>query len=300
MQLAYSFIDKVFEIVDIGLLACGDKYGIVAEACHPRMLQVVERAVALGGRREVVGVFLLPRVGICLVEHKKHGFVGAAEVGERFVDHFNLFREVGVRHVHDVDKDISLAHLVERAFEGVHEVGGQFADKAHGVGQEERQVVDDDLAHGGVERGEEFVFSKDLSLGEEVDERGLAHIGVAHEGCAYEPPAIFALRGFLPVDVGEALLEERHAVENDAAVHFELRFARAAQTYRTFAAAGARAAALSLEVRPQTLQARQHVTVLRQLHLRLGIGGLGAHGKDIENKARAVENLYFEFALDVA
>ena len=38
VQFAHPFVDKVFEIVDIGLLACGDKYGIVAEACHPRVL----------------------------------------------------------------------------------------------------------------------------------------------------------------------------------------------------------------------------------------------------------------------
>ena len=96
------------------------------------------------------------------------------------------------------------------------------------------------------------------------------------------------------------MLEQAHAVEDDASVHLELRLARSAQSHRAFAAAAARAAALSLEVRPEALQARQHVAVLCQLDLRLGVGRLGSHGEDVENETGAVENLDFEFGFDVA
>ena len=93
--------------------------------------------------------------------------------------------------------------------------------------------------------------------------------------------------------------EERHAVQDDAAVHFQLRFARTAQTHRA-ALAAARAAALTFEVSPEPLQAREHVFVLGQLDLRLRAGRLGAHGEDVEDERRAVEYLDFEFFLDVA
>ncbi len=51
---------------------------------------------------------------------------------------------------------------------------------------------------------------------------------------------------------------------------------------------------------PQSLQAWQHIAVLRQLHLRLGVGGLCAHGEDVEDEAGAVENLHLQFLLYVA
>ena len=51
---------------------------------------------------------------------------------------------------------------------------------------------------------------------------------------------------------------------------------------------------------PEALEARQHVAILRQLHLRLGVGRLGAHGKDVEDEAGAVEDLHAQFLLYVA
>ena len=51
---------------------------------------------------------------------------------------------------------------------------------------------------------------------------------------------------------------------------------------------------------PQSLQSREHVSVLGQLHLCLGVGCLGSHGEDIENKAGTVENLHFQLLLYIA
>ena len=53
-------------------------------------------------------------------------------------------------------------------------------------------------------------------------------------------------------------------------------------------------------MRPQALQAWQHVAILRQLHLRLGVGRLGTHGEDVEDERGAVQNFHAQFALDVA
>ena len=51
---------------------------------------------------------------------------------------------------------------------------------------------------------------------------------------------------------------------------------------------------------PEALQAGEHIAVLRQFDLRLGIGRLGAHGKDVEDERGAVQNLDLEFALNIA
>lgn len=81
-------------------------------------------------------------------------------------------------------------------------------------------------------------------------------------------------------------------VAHDAAVGLDLAFARAA--------ARARAAALPFEVRPQTGQTGQHVFVLSQLHLCLGVGSLRAREEDVQNQARAVEDAAGHRPLDVA
>ena len=48
------------------------------------------------------------------------------------------------------------------------------------------------------------------------------------------------------------------------------------------------------------MQSGQHISVLGQFHLCLGIGGLGPHGKDVENEARAVKDFHLQLLLDVA
>ena len=57
---------------------------------------------------------------------------------------------------------------------------------------------------------------------------------------------------------------------------------------------------MTLKVRPQALQAGEHVAILCQFHLRFGIGGLGAHGEDVEDERGAVENLDLQHGFDVA
>ena len=102
------------------------------------------------------------------------------------------------------------------------------------------------------------------------------------------------------VDFGESLFQKRDAVLDDSLVHFQLRFTRSAQSHAALAAATAGAAALAFQVSPQALQAGEQVSVLRQFHLRLGTGCLGAHGKDIENQTGAVEYFHLQFFLNIA
>ena len=161
-------------------------------------------------------------------------------------------------------------------------------------------LVDDDLAHCGVQRGKELVLREDLALGQQVHQRGLAHVGISHQCHADEPSAVLALGAFLFVYLCQALFQQGHAVQDDASVHLQLRLTRSTQTHRAFPTAGARAASLSFEVRPQALQAGQHVLVLRQLYLRLGVGRLCPHGEDVEDERRAVQYLHLQCTFDIA
>ena len=102
------------------------------------------------------------------------------------------------------------------------------------------------------------------------------------------------------VDFRQATFKQCHTVEDDSAVHLELRLTRTAKAYRSFSAARARTATLTFEVGPHALQARQHIFVLSQLHLRLGVGRLGTHGEDVEDELCAVDDAHFQLVLNVA
>lgn len=264
------------------------------------MDEFLQGDVARRGGSEVVGILFLPCVGVYLVEDYHLRLVAATQFGERLVHYFYLIFKVGMTDVNNVEEQVGLSNFVECAFEGVDKVGWQLADEADGVAEQEGKVVDNDLADGGVERGEELVFCKDVALGEQVHERAFADVGVADECHANHPAAVASLSCLLLVDFGKPLLEQAHAVEDDASVHFELRLAWSAQSHRAFSSTATRAAALSLEVSPEALQAREHIPVLCQLDLRLGVGRLSAHGKDVEDKRRAVQNLDFQLAFDVS
>ncbi len=199
-----------------------------------------------------------------------------------------------------MQQEISLASLVERTLERVHQVGRQLAYESYGVGKEEGQIVNHHLSYGSVECGKEFVLGEHLTLGKEVHDGGLAHVGVAHERHTNHSATVLALGVLLLVNLSKAFLQEAHAAENDTAVHLQLGLTRSAKTYRTLSAARSGTATLAFQVRPESLQARQHVAVLCQFHLRLGGSRLGTHGKDVENERGAVENLHLQFLLDVA
>ena len=195
-----------------------------------------------------------------------------------------------MRDIHHVHQHVGLAYLVEGRLERVDKVSWQLADEADGVGEQDGQVVDGNLAHGGVEGGEKLVLGKDVAFAEQVHYRALAHVGVSHQGHAGELAAVFALDGLLLVDGGQLLLQQRDAVEDDAAVGLDLCLTGAAH---------ADTAALTLEVGPHARQSRQQVLVLGELDLRLGAGRLRAAGEDVEDEARAVEDFHLQLALDV-
>ena len=85
-------------------------------------------------------------------------------------------------------------------------MGGKFADEAHGIGEKEGQIVYYYFSHSGVERGEQLVLGEYIAFAQQVHERGFAHVGVAHQRHAGELAAVFALHGFLAVDMAQFLL----------------------------------------------------------------------------------------------
>ena len=166
-----------------------------------------------------------------LVKHDDRGLVRASQFLERLVDHLYLLLKVGMRDVNDVNQQVCFTHLVERRLKGIYQIGRQLADKPYGVGQQKRQVADDNLSHSSVEGGEELVLSKDLTLGQQIHDRRLTDVGVAHKSHTDEPSTVFALCGLLFVDLFQPLFQQAHTVEDNSAVHLELGLTRSTQSY---------------------------------------------------------------------
>ena len=127
MQFAHPLVEDVAKLVNVFFLSRRNKQALQILApvscpltphlTHPRLLQIVERAVFLCRRRKVVRLFLNPMVIINLIKHDDGGLVRASQFLERLIDHLYLFLEVGMRDVDDVHKQIGLAYLVERRLE---------------------------------------------------------------------------------------------------------------------------------------------------------------------------------------
>ena len=119
-----------------------------------------------------------------------------------------------------------------------------------------------------------------------------ADVGITHQRHTHHRTPVRSLDSHLTVDLLQILLEFADPVADDSTVRFDLALAGTA--------ARSRAAPLPLQVRPHTRQTREHILVIGQLHLGLGIGRLRPRHENIENQTRAVENPAGHGRLDVA
>ena len=188
--------------------------------------------------------------------------------------------------------------LLERGREGLHELVGQLADEADGVGEQVGAPRDLERARGGVERVEEPVAHAHLGAGQRVEQRRLAGVGVAgqrHRGQA-RALALAAHRVARAARVDEPALERGDAVARQAAVGLDLGLARSAGADAAVHAPGAEA----LEMGPEPAHAGEVVLELGQLDLELALGRVGVVGEDVEDDRRAVDHRHVERLLEVA
>ena len=106
-----------------------------------------------------------------------------------------------------MQQHVSLAHFVECTLEGINEICGEFANETYRVSQQERQIVDNNLANGGVKRGKQFVFGKHFALCQQVHDGAFAHIRVAHERHTDHSSTVLSLGNLLLINLHEALFE---------------------------------------------------------------------------------------------
>jgi len=288
IQLTHLLQNGRAQLVDIGALEGGDEDGHAIGLAFPAGAEVGQDLLA----RVVIQPFIerIFDVKVHLVEDGDDGLVEGFEVLQGLVHHTQLLFVVGMRDVHHMQKDVGLAHLIERAFKALYKMVGQLADEAYRIAEEKGRVLVNELAGRRVQRGKELVLGQHVAFAEQVHEGRFAHVGIAYKGHANELAPVLALGKGLLVDLGQALAQEGDLVAHDTTVGLDLGLTRTA---------GANAATEAFQVLPHAAQAGQDVLVLGQLHLGLGLGRLGAAGKDVEDEVRTVDGLDVGFLLDV-
>ena len=167
---------------------------------------------------------------------------------------------------------------------------GQLADKAHCVGDHHLQrIADRQQPGGGIQRIEQPVIGGDTRAGDSVEQRGLARVGVAHDGhhrdLIFHPP--LPLGAAHPSHLLQLLLQLVDLPADVPPVRLQLRL-----TGALGADGRAAGAALPLQMRPHADEPRQQILVLRQLHLQAALLRLGPLGEDVQNEAAAVQHLH--------
>ena len=142
-----------------------------------------------------------------------------------------------MRDIYHMHQQVSLSHLVKGTLETLNQVRGQLTDKADGICQQERQVVDGHLPHGSIERSEELVLGKHLTLGQQIHDGTLTHVRITDQGHTDQATTILALSRLLLVNLCETLFQQGDTLQDDSSVHLQLGLTRTTKAHRTLATA---------------------------------------------------------------
>ena len=147
-----------------------------------------------------------------------------------------------------------------------------------------RTFAQEQLACGGIERGEQLIGHVGARLDQRIEQGRLAGIGIADQRNVegFAPLALAALRTALTPHFRQSLAGAPYRVADHSAVQLDLRFAGAA--------APADATALTLQVRPAAHQPGAQVLQARQFDLQLALVTSRTLREDLEDEEGAVVN----------
>ena len=141
------------------------------------------------------------------------------------------------------------------------------------------------LAQGRIERREQHVPRQNLGVGQAVEQRRLAGVGVTDQGDRRIRHALSrqALQSAGAAHVGELGLQGDDTIDQQTPVGLNLGFTRSAEETE--------AAALAFEVGPGADQTRALIVEPGQFDLQAAFARAGAAAKDLQDKTCAVDDL---------
>ena len=193
-----------------------------------------------------------------------------------------------------MEEHIRVRELLEGGAERGHELVGQLADEADGVGEDERRSpVPAHDPRGRIQGDEELIGGGEACPAQPVQQRCLAGVGVAdqrHHRDPRAPPSV-PLQPPMALHALQLATDLHDSPADDATVRLELCLTRPAR---------ADATAEPLQVRPLPDQSGQQIRELGQLDLQLALAGARALGEDVQDESGAVDDLDPEGFRDIA
>jgi hypothetical protein len=218
--------------------------------------------------------------------------VVGADLGEDRAHGLDLPVGVATGGVDHVDEQVGLADDLERRAERLDELVGQLAHEADGVGEQHGLATGQvEAPDARVEGGEEPVLDEHAGVGQAVQQRRLAGVGVPddRDGPVAGPGTALGLGAAGPGQGLEVGLEAAHAAEEAAPVDLELGLARGPRTRSAPAPRPPHGPGLAGEGDAPAPQPGQAVAQLRQLDLGPALGGAGVLGEDVEDHLGAAD-----------
>ncbi len=197
----------------------------------------------------------------------------------------------GVDHM---DEERRLRHLLQGRPERLDQLVGEAADEPHRVADQHGFAAGQrHPPHRRVEGGEQPVLDQHTGLGEPVEERRLAGVGVPdqrHHGDLGPSPCL-GVGGPGLTDSGQLALELGDPFQDAAAIRLQLGLTRAA---------GVDAGTESAHLQASAAEPGETVPVLGQLHLDPTLVAGGVLGEDVEDERHPVDHVDVERLLQVA
>ena len=166
---------------------------------------------------------------VALVEGQQLGHRAGPDLVEHRSHRLDLAFGIGADAVDDVDQQVRLGDHLQGGAERLDQLVRQLAHESDRVRQQHRLPARQGQPPGArVEGGEQPVLHQDAGVGQLVEQRGLAGVGVADERDGRQPaaPAGLALQPALLGEPAQVALEPGHAPDQAPAIDLQLGLAR--------------------------------------------------------------------------
>src|SRR5690606_711987 len=231
---------------------------------------------------------------IDLVVDLQHRQCAGANLVQHQVHLFDMGCAFGIGGVDHMQQQVGLAGFLQGGAERLDQLVRQMTNEAHRVGHDDRpDVVQLDPPQGRIKGGKQLVGGIYRRLGEGIEQRGFASVGIANQGDHGDFRSTAGTTGLVPLtaDLFQTLGDLLDARPQQSAVGFQLGFTRATQT---------NTALLPLQVSPAADQTGTQVVQLGQLDLQLALMGPGTLGENIQDQTGTVDDTAFQLTLEVA
>ena len=183
-----------------------------------------------------------------------------------------------------MEQKVSIFQLLKGSMECIDQMVGQFGNEANGIGKDHVQIVGNcQLTGGGIQRIKQAIIGRDSRIGQLVQKRGLACVGIAHNGNHGNGIflAALTLNGTHLAHLFQFRFQTVDPLTDMTAVGFQLGLT---------GATGADTAALTGKAQTHAGKSGEQIFILGKFNLQSALFGLGTLGKNVENQGAAVKN----------